>query len=71
MGGKDGLRKNAGEKPMMARVSGKVRLGNRILSCAKDPPAARRQRATQQMGLQPMAGGAELSGVSLLRALLL
>ena len=51
-----GLRKNTGERPMMAMVSGKVRLGTWIVSCAKDPPAARRQRATQQTGLQPMAG---------------
>ena len=36
----------------------------------KHPPAAKRHRATQQTGPQPMAGGAERAGVSLLRALL-
>ena len=52
--------KEHGKEPDAVLDSGKVRLGTWIFSCAKDPPAATRQRATQQTGLQPMAGGAEL-----------
>ena len=60
VGKKIGAEKECGRKPDAVYDSGKVRLGTWIFSCAKDPPAARRHRATQQMVLQPMAGGAEL-----------
>ena len=60
MGKKTGAEKEHRRESDGALDSGRVRPGTQILPCDKDPPAARRHRAIQQTGLQPMAGGPEL-----------